>query len=123
MLSVIIPALNEEGAIAETIDTIARTLAEANITHEIIVVDDGSRDRTGAVARERGVRVVPRMASPFTFHQSPMPCRMAMSFGSISPLPIGPTFSNTLPPRAADLASSWMKCAGGLCDVSNLLQP
>jgi dolichol-phosphate mannosyltransferase len=46
MLSVVIPARNEEGAIAETVGAIASALLREEIEHEIIVVDDASTDRT-----------------------------------------------------------------------------
>jgi rSAM/selenodomain-associated transferase 2 len=53
-VSVIIPALNEEGTIAGTIDS-AR---DAGPGTEIIVVDGGSTDRTAAVARAAGAMVI-----------------------------------------------------------------
>ncbi len=52
--SVIIPALNEEGAIAEVV---AR-LQSGGSWHEIIVVDDGSTDATGERACAAGAIVV-----------------------------------------------------------------
>jgi len=52
--SVIVPALNEEGAIAEVV---AR-LQSGGPWHEIIVVDDGSTDATGERARAAGAIVV-----------------------------------------------------------------
>jgi rSAM/selenodomain-associated transferase 2/rSAM/selenodomain-associated transferase 1 len=52
-LSVIIPALNEEAAIARAVDS-----ATAAESAEVIVVDGGSRDRTVAVARSRGAAVI-----------------------------------------------------------------
>ena len=52
-ISVIIAALNEEAAIAKVIDAVPRDLAD-----EIIVVDNGSTDRTAEVARVAGARVV-----------------------------------------------------------------
>lgn len=58
MLTVVIPALNEENAIKDTIESIRKTLAAANIEHEIIVVNDGSTDKTGDFARECGVTVI-----------------------------------------------------------------
>lgn len=59
MLSVVIPALNEENAIVETIQEIRTVLDEAQIKdYEIIIVDDGSRDSTGQRALEAGARVI-----------------------------------------------------------------
>lgn len=52
-ISVIIPALNEERAIGSVLAEIPRSLAD-----EVIVVDNGSSDRTAEVARAAGVRVV-----------------------------------------------------------------
>jgi glycosyltransferase involved in cell wall biosynthesis len=53
ILSVIIPALNEEDGIANIVERVLGTresLAEAGITDlELIVVDDGSRDRTAQI--------------------------------------------------------------------------
>jgi dolichol-phosphate mannosyltransferase len=46
LLSVVIPAHNEEGRIAQTITELYRALHGANITHEILVVNDNSADRT-----------------------------------------------------------------------------
>jgi glycosyltransferase involved in cell wall biosynthesis len=52
-VALIIPALNEEQAIGATLDALAgQALAQ------IIVVDNGSSDRTGEVARTRGAQVV-----------------------------------------------------------------
>ncbi len=45
-LSVIIPAYNEEKHIRETIESIYRYLSGKNMEHEIIVVTDGSKDKT-----------------------------------------------------------------------------
>ncbi len=52
-ISVIIAALNEEAALANVIGSIPRDLAD-----EIIVVDNGSTDRTAEVAGAAGARVV-----------------------------------------------------------------
>lgn len=52
MLSVILPAFNEEKNIAETIKEISSFLLGKNIDHEIIAVNDGSRDKTGDVLEE-----------------------------------------------------------------------
>jgi glycosyltransferase involved in cell wall biosynthesis len=56
-LSVILPAFNEAGIIGRVIDRI-HAVAPQNGSWEIIVVDDGSDDGTGAIAEEHGARVV-----------------------------------------------------------------
>ena len=53
-VSVIIPALNEE----EPIANVVRECLATNIPSEIIVVDNGSDDRTADRAREAGAKVV-----------------------------------------------------------------
>lgn len=61
MLSVVIPAWNEKAAIVDTVARATRTLKEAGIEpSEIIVVDDGSFDETGKLAREAGATTVIR---------------------------------------------------------------
>jgi|GEM_PF-5858606 len=52
-LAVVIPALNEESSIGLVIQAIPRPLVA-----EIIVVDNGSTDRTAAVARDSGAIVL-----------------------------------------------------------------
>ena len=47
-LSVVIPAHNEEGSIAGTVESLALTLDRESIEHEILVVDDHSSDGTVA---------------------------------------------------------------------------
>lgn len=51
-LSVVIPAYNEEGSIAETVTILYQKLKEKNIVHEIIVVNDNSKDGTESVLTE-----------------------------------------------------------------------
>ena len=45
-LSIVLPAFNEEGSIEETLRTLCATLHKENIDHEIIVVNDNSKDNT-----------------------------------------------------------------------------
>ena len=45
-ISVIIPAYNEENGIVDVINEIELLMNENNIQHEIIIVDDGSTDKT-----------------------------------------------------------------------------
>ena len=51
MLSVILPSYNEEKMIAAAAETITGILDEAGIAHELLFVDDGSRDGTWAEIR------------------------------------------------------------------------
>ncbi|HZY45944.1 MAG TPA: glycosyltransferase family 2 protein [Anaerolineae bacterium] len=54
-LSVIIPAYNEEDGIASVIDrvwSIESTLRESAVDLELIIVDDGSKDRTAEVVKQ-----------------------------------------------------------------------
>ena len=48
MLSVILPSYNEEKMISAAAGTLSAILDEAGICHELIFVDDGSRDKTWA---------------------------------------------------------------------------
>lgn len=50
-LSVVVPALNEEGAIATVLEKLEQTCSKTALPFEILVVDDGSGDRTGEVAK------------------------------------------------------------------------
>jgi dolichol-phosphate mannosyltransferase len=51
LLSVVIPAYNEEGSIAETITSIYAKLKSEDIAHEIFVVNDNSKDSTESVLK------------------------------------------------------------------------
>jgi glycosyltransferase involved in cell wall biosynthesis len=57
-ISIIIPAYNEEAAVASQIVSIQAVLRSHGLRHEIIVVDDGSRDATAEKAIEAGARVL-----------------------------------------------------------------
>jgi glycosyltransferase involved in cell wall biosynthesis len=57
-ISIIIPCLNEEGTIAVCIRKAQDALASNAATGEIIVVDNGSIDRSAAIAESLGARVI-----------------------------------------------------------------
>jgi glycosyltransferase involved in cell wall biosynthesis len=66
ILSVVIPAYNEEDGIAETVERVLAVrpaLAEIGLGLELLVVDDGSKDRTGEIVQgyvlgHEGVRLL-----------------------------------------------------------------
>jgi len=51
-LSVVVPAFNEEGPVADCVREIARAVEGLGEPYEILVVDDGSTDRTFEVLKE-----------------------------------------------------------------------
>ena len=53
-ISVIIPAFNRESYVGQAIES---ALAQSHPPVEIIVVDDGSTDRTAEIARSYGISV------------------------------------------------------------------
>ena len=67
-LSVVMPVYNEEGAIVLALDDVQRHVLSVVPGAELIVIDDGSRDRTGALldeaaARDPRIRVVHQVNS------------------------------------------------------------
>lgn len=56
-LSVFLPAYNEEANVAQAVERVSAVAAQLGIEYEIIVVNDGSRDRTGDIVREMLPRV------------------------------------------------------------------
>lgn len=57
LLSVVIPARDEEGCLAATVEHLHAELQGRGIEHEIVVVDDGSTDRTWQVLEELTSRI------------------------------------------------------------------
>jgi len=56
---VIVPAYNEEMTVGDVIERLLRYFRR----EELVVVDDGSRDRTGEIARSKGVRVLTHLVN------------------------------------------------------------
>lgn len=56
LFSVVIPAYNEAESIAITVELLTQTLSAANINHEILVINDNSRDRTEEILQDLSLR-------------------------------------------------------------------
>ena len=57
LLSVVIPARDEEGCIASTVAHLHLELALRGVPHEIVVVDDGSTDRTWQILADEKQKI------------------------------------------------------------------
>lgn len=57
-LSVVLPCLNEEGTIGICLKKIKDVFSKCNIKGEIVVVDNGSVDRSAQIAESEGARVI-----------------------------------------------------------------
>ncbi len=60
-LSIVIPAYNEEGSIEETLSTLYAKLVEEKIDHEIVVVNDNSKDNTLAILEKLKSTSIPSL--------------------------------------------------------------
>lgn len=56
-LSVVIPAHNEEGCIEHTVRDLHRVLNEKNIPHEILVINDHSKDQTENILKKLNTEI------------------------------------------------------------------
>ncbi|MCK5160014.1 MAG: glycosyltransferase family 2 protein, partial [Candidatus Aureabacteria bacterium] len=74
-ISVIMPALNEEANILPAVDNVLKAFEYFSMTGEIIVVNDGSRDRTGEL-----VDGVIEEGKPVNMIQHDVPCGIGASF-------------------------------------------
>ena len=61
-VSFVLPAYNEEARLPAGLDRVIAFLAEQDFDSEIVIVDDGSRDRTPEIVREP--HVAPRRSAP-----------------------------------------------------------
>src|SRR6266478_6855935 len=51
-LTLVIPCLNEERYIAETLDTVIAAMSQLPYTYEALVIDDGCTDRTAEIVEQ-----------------------------------------------------------------------
>ena len=51
-LSIVVPAFNEEAVIGRFLESVRTDVSPLGVTWEILVVDDGSADRTAAIVRD-----------------------------------------------------------------------
>ncbi|RLC99870.1 MAG: glycosyltransferase family 2 protein [Chloroflexi bacterium] len=56
-LSIVLPAYNEEANVARAVEQVSAVAQQLGVDYEIILVNDGSADRTGEIARELAQRV------------------------------------------------------------------
>jgi glycosyltransferase involved in cell wall biosynthesis len=56
-LSIVLPAYNEEANVTLAVEGVAEVMQSLDLDYEIIVVNDGSRDRTGEIVRELQTRI------------------------------------------------------------------
>jgi dolichol-phosphate mannosyltransferase len=70
-LSVIIPARDEDGCIASTVEHLHLELDLRGVPHEIIVVDDGSKDRTWEILQKEAARLNATPPSSLSDLQTP----------------------------------------------------
>lgn len=54
-LSIVVPALNEEANLKDAIDSICLASQNTNLDWEVVLVNDGSSDRTGQIADELAI--------------------------------------------------------------------
>lgn len=62
-VSVIIPAYNEEGGIGGVLEKVEGVLRGTGVDFELIVVDDGSTDRTGEIVKRTGAVLIRQPAN------------------------------------------------------------
>ncbi|WP_342291679.1 glycosyltransferase [Bradyrhizobium ottawaense] len=100
-LTIVIPALNEQDKIADTIDGVLPLARELLDDFEIFLIDDGSTDATGAIMDEFAAGepriVVQHNAEPRGVGASNTRCRVRNSMPSRSFPAITPSRTRVLP--------------------------
>src|SRR4051812_37584094 len=67
-LTIVVPCLNEENNIVATLDTIVAAMRELPCSYEILVIDDGSTDRTAQIVESYADT---RVEIPLRLHRNP----------------------------------------------------
>jgi glycosyltransferase involved in cell wall biosynthesis len=57
-VSVVIPVFNEEQTIGDIITRTKRTMEQMGVPYEVLVVDDGSKDRSANISQEKEAHVI-----------------------------------------------------------------
>jgi dolichol-phosphate mannosyltransferase len=57
LLSVVLPAYNEEASVPRAAQTVSQILTQADIAHELVFVDDGSKDGTWAAIQAQTAHI------------------------------------------------------------------
>jgi hypothetical protein len=58
VVSVVMPCLNEAGAVGQCVHTALQALKDMNLSGEVVVVDNGSSDGSPEIAAQAGARVI-----------------------------------------------------------------
>ena len=58
LISYVVPVYNEEAVVGEFITALNKTLIDLNYAYEIIIIDDGSIDRTSEIVHKSRSKIV-----------------------------------------------------------------
>jgi len=76
-ITIFVPCYNEEKRIVPTLETVRAAMAEISVSYEVIVVDDGSTDRTAAVVE---TYCSEHKQMPVILHRNPRNLGLSRSF-------------------------------------------
>ncbi len=84
MISIVVPAYNEEARLPRSLDAVAAFLASQPCGSEIVVSDDGSRDRTAEIVRLKIAGTAPNVAMRLVQHERNLGKGAAIRTGILS---------------------------------------
>ncbi|MBI3780728.1 MAG: glycosyltransferase family 2 protein [candidate division NC10 bacterium] len=58
LISIVLPVYNEEAALARDLEAIEQAMRASDYPYEVLVIDDGSTDRSAEIAAAKGARVI-----------------------------------------------------------------